>query len=107
MTPKLRAVRKKITAGAEQLKGIEGNPLVAVLANPRNSWVPLEGPVFIGALYGDSQVSFAPDGELFLHSGRNGRLQPSVPDRGGCPSVHLPAGCVGGCNEAKRGSWQR
>jgi hypothetical protein len=48
MTPKLKAVRRKISAGADQLKGIEGYPLVVVLANPQNSWVPLEGPVFIG-----------------------------------------------------------
>jgi hypothetical protein len=80
MTPKLKAVRKKIRAGAEQLKGIEGYPLVVVLANPRNSWVPLEGPMFIGALFGDSQVSFAPDGGLYFHSGRNGRLQVKEPD---------------------------
>jgi hypothetical protein len=79
MTPKLKTVRNKITAGAEQLKGIEGYPLVVVLANPRNSWVPLEGPLFIGALFGDSQVSFAPDGELFFHSGRNGRLHVKEP----------------------------
>jgi len=81
MTPKLRAVRNKTTAGAEQLKGIEGYPLVVVLANPRNSRVPPEGPVFIGALFGDSQVSFAPDGELYFHSGRNGRLHVKEPDR--------------------------
>jgi hypothetical protein len=80
MTPKLKKVRNKITAGAEQLKGIEHRPLVVVLANPRNSWVPLEGPMFIGALFGDSQASFAPDGELFFHSGRNGRLHVKEPD---------------------------
>lgn len=94
MTPKLRAVRNKITAGAEQLKEIEGYPLVVVLANPRNSWVPLEGPVFIGALFGDSQVSFAPDGELYFHSGRNGRLHVKEPDgsvRGNHPYVSAVA----------------
>jgi len=80
MTPKLKTVRNKITAGAEQLKGIEGHPLVVVLANPRNSWVPLVGPVFIGALFGDSQVSFTADGELYFHSGRNGRLHVKEPD---------------------------
>jgi hypothetical protein len=80
MTAKLKTVRNKITAGAEQLKGIEHRPLVVVLANPRNSWVPLEGPVFIAALFGDSQASFAPDGELFFHSGRNGRLHVKEPD---------------------------
>lgn len=37
------------TAGAEQVKGIEGYPLVVVLANPQKSWVPLEGLIFIGA----------------------------------------------------------
>lgn len=80
VTPKLKAVRNKITAGAEQLKGIEGRPLVVVLANPRNSSVPLEGPVFIGALFGDSQISFSPDSEFFLHSGRNGRLYVREPN---------------------------
>lgn len=80
MVPRLKAVRNKIKAGAEQLKGIDGYPLVVVLANPRNSWVPLEGPMFIGALFGDMQVSFAPDGSLFFHAGRNGRLQVTEPD---------------------------
>jgi len=80
MVPQLKAVRRKISAGAEQLKGIEGYPLMVVLANPRNSWVPLEGPMFIGALYGDMQASFAPDGDLFFHSGRNGRLHVTEPD---------------------------
>jgi hypothetical protein len=80
MTPRLKAVRRKITAGADQLKGIEGYPLVVVLANPRNSWVPLEGPMFIAALFGDSQVSFTPEGDLHFHSGRNGRLYVKEPD---------------------------
>ena len=80
MAPRLKAVRNKIKAGAEQLKGIEGYPLVVVLANPRNSWVPLEGPMFIGALFGDMQVSFAPGGGIFFHAGRNGRLQVTEPD---------------------------
>jgi hypothetical protein len=95
MVPQLKAVRNKISAGAKQLKGIEDYPLVVVLANPRNSWVPLEGPVFIGALFGDSQVSFAPDGALFFHSGRNGRLHVKEPDgsvRGNHP--HLSAAAV-------------
>jgi hypothetical protein len=74
MVPQLKAVRGKIKAGAEQLKGIEGYPLVVVLANPRNLWVPLEGPMFIGALFGDMQASFAPDDGIFFHAGRNGRL---------------------------------
>ena len=30
--------------------------------------------MFIRALFGDSQVSFTPDGELYFHSGRNGWL---------------------------------
>jgi hypothetical protein len=80
MAPKLRAVRNKISAGAAQLKGIEGYPLVVVLANPRNSWVPLEGPMFVGALFGDPQASFSPDGGAFFHSGRNGRLHVKEPD---------------------------
>jgi hypothetical protein len=80
MVPRLKAVRSKIKAGAEQLKGIEGSPLVVVLANPRNSWVPLEGPMFIGALFGDVQASFAPDGGVIFHAGRNGRLHVKEPD---------------------------
>lgn len=80
MVPQLKAVRNKIKAGAEQLKGIEGYPLVVVLANPRNSSVPLEGPMFISALFGDMQVSFAPVGGVFFHAGRNGRLHVKEPD---------------------------
>jgi hypothetical protein len=80
MQPKLRSVRDKITAGATQLKGITGRPLVVILANPHNSWVPLEGPMFIGALFGDPQVNFAQDGGLRFHSGRNGRLHVTEPD---------------------------
>ena len=80
MAPHLKKVRNKISDGAEQLKGIKGYPLVVVIANPRNSWMPLEGPMFIGALFGDMQVSFARDGSLFFHAGRNGRLQVTEPD---------------------------
>ncbi len=80
MTPQLKAVRNKVSAGAAQLKGIEGYPLVVVLANPRNSSVPLEGPMFISALFGDMNVSFAPGGGLFFHAGRNGRLHVTEPD---------------------------
>ena len=80
MTPRLRAVRDKITAGARQLKGITGRPLVVVVANPRNSWEPLEGPMFIGALFGDPQVRLTPGGGMGLGSGRNGRLQVKEPD---------------------------
>ena len=80
MAPQLKAVRRKVSAGAAQLKGIEGYPLVVVLANPRNSSVPLEGPMFIGALFGDTKVSFAPDGGPFFHAGRNGRLHVTEPD---------------------------
>lgn len=36
MTPRLKKVRNKITDGTEQLKGIDGYPLVVVIANPRN-----------------------------------------------------------------------
>lgn len=74
LAPQLKKVRNKVTAGAEQLKGIEGYPLVVVIANPRNSWVPLEGPMFIGALYGDPQASFTSGGGMIFSSGRNGRL---------------------------------
>jgi hypothetical protein len=75
MTPKLRAVRDKISAGAAQLKGIESRPLVVVLANPRNSWVPIEGAMFLGALFGDPGAYLTPDGGMAMGSGRNGRLQ--------------------------------
>jgi hypothetical protein len=54
-------------------------PNTSLLANPRNSWVPVEGPVSIGALFGDSQVSLGPDGELFLHSRR---AQPGPGEQG-------------------------
>lgn len=74
MRPKLKMVRNKITAGAAQLKGIGGRPLVVVLANPRNSWVPLEGPMFLGALFGDPQARLTADGAMVFGSGRNGRL---------------------------------
>jgi len=80
MTPKLRAVRDKVSAGAKQLKGIRDYPLVVVLANPRNSWVPLEGAMFLGALFGDMQYSFTPDGDGIFHAGRNGRLHITKPD---------------------------
>jgi hypothetical protein len=80
MVPQLRAVRNKISAGAGQLKGIKGRPLVVVLANPRNSSVPLEGPMFISALFGDMNVSFTPDGGLLFQAGRNGRLHVREPD---------------------------
>jgi hypothetical protein len=59
MTPKMRAVRNKVSAGAAQLNGIEGRPLVVVLANPRNWWVPLEGAIFLGALFGDPEARLA------------------------------------------------
>ena len=80
MAPHLKKVRNKITDGAEQLKGIEGYPLVVVIANPRNSWMPLDAPMFIGALYGDPQASFAPGGGLVFSTGRNGRLHVTEPD---------------------------
>ncbi|MFZ0227476.1 MAG: hypothetical protein WAL41_11130 [Mycobacterium sp.] len=34
MAPQLKAVRNKVSAGAAQLRGIEGYPLIVVLANP-------------------------------------------------------------------------
>lgn len=74
MTPKMKAVRNKISAGAAQLKGIESRPLVVVLANPRNSWVPLEGAMFLGALFGDPGARLTPEGGMTMGSGRNGRL---------------------------------
>jgi hypothetical protein len=94
MSRQVTAVRRKITAGADQLKGIEGYPLVVVLANPRNSWVPLDGPSIIGALFGDLQVSFTADGELFFHAGRNGKLHVKEPDgsvRGNHPHISAVA----------------
>jgi hypothetical protein len=80
MAPQLRSVRTKIKAGAEQLKGIENRPLVVLLANPRNSWVPLEGAMFLGALFGDPQAVFTPEGGIAFGSGRNGRLHVTEPD---------------------------
>ena len=81
MTPKLRAIRDKISAGAKQLKNIKDYPLVVVLANPHNSWVPLDGAMFLGALFGDMQFSFLPDSESgVFHAGRNGRLHVTEPD---------------------------
>jgi hypothetical protein len=84
MTSKLKAVRRKISAGAEQLKGIDGYPLVVVLVNPINSFVPLEGAMFIGALFGDPKIAIAKSGAFQFYSGRNGRLH--VTEFGG--SVH-------------------
>jgi hypothetical protein len=74
MRPKLSAVRNKISAGAAQLKGISNYPLVVVLVNPINSNVPLEGGMFLGALFGDPLYEFTEDGGQF-RSGRNGRLE--------------------------------
>lgn len=74
MRPELKKVRNKITAGAEQLKGIDGYPLVVVLANPNNARLPLEGPMFEGALYGDAVTTIDADGETDMRFGRNGRL---------------------------------
>ncbi|MFD0636394.1 hypothetical protein ACFQ9X_37305 [Catenulispora yoronensis] len=95
MRPQLKNVRNKITAGAEQLKGIDGYPLAVVLANPKNAHLPLEGPMFEGALYGDPMITIDGDGETDMRFGRNGRLHVTELDgsvRGNHP--HLSAVAV-------------
>lgn len=95
MRPELKKVRNKITAGAEQLKGIEGFPLVVVLANPNNTRLPLEGLMFMGALYGDPVTTITEGGETDMRFGRNGRLHVTELDgsvRGNHP--HLSAVAV-------------
>lgn len=78
--PKMKAIRDKISAGAKQLKGIKKFPLVVVLANPYNSWVPLDAGMFLGALYGDPSFTFSADGTAKFFLGRNGRLHVTEPD---------------------------
>lgn len=95
MRPELKKVRNKITAGAEQLKGIKGYPLVVVLVNPNNACLPLEGLMFLGALYGDPVTTIGGDGETDMRFGRNGRLHVTELDgsvRGNHP--HLSAVAV-------------
>lgn len=72
----LSPVRRAITHAAEQLKGIEGLPLVVVLANPLNRPLPLNSPMIISAMYGDLEFAFNPDGDEphRWQAGRNGRL---------------------------------
>lgn len=77
--PPFKAVRNKITAGAEQLKGITSYPLVVVLANPQNLPLPLSANQMIAAMYGDQEVTFTDDG-LTWRTGRNGRLHVDEPD---------------------------
>lgn len=77
--PGLKVVRQKITAGAEQLKGIGKCPLVVVLVNPQRLLLPLAPDQMIAAMYGDQVVTFAEDG-LQWRTGRNGRLRVDEPD---------------------------
>ncbi len=57
--------------------------------------------MFISALFGDLEVSFAPDGGLFFHAGRNGRLHITEPDgsvRGNHPYLSALMTPVGAWN---------
>ncbi|HTJ67277.1 MAG TPA: hypothetical protein VL551_07090 [Actinospica sp.] len=90
MKPYLTRVRDKIKNGADQLKGIGGYPLVVVLANPANAYLPLDGAMFFGAMYGDLEVTFEEGGGLRMQTGRNGRMHVDEPDgssRGHHPHV--------------------
>lgn len=78
-TPLYTLVRKKITVGAEQLKGIEAYPLVVVLANPRHLPLPLSGHEMTAVMYGDHEVAFTNDGVQW-QAGRNGKLHVAQPD---------------------------
>ena len=98
--PPYNAVRKKITVGAEQLKGISPYPLVVVLANPLHLPLPLSGPQMVAVMYGDHEVTFTDDG-IQWQSGRNGRLHVDEPDetvRGNHP--YLSAVAVLRCTDA-------
>lgn len=93
--PELKAVRRKISEAAAQLKDIDGYPVVVVLTNPRRSWVPLAADQVIDAMYGDKVVMFDEHGKLQWRTGRNGRLHVDEPDdsvRGSHP--HLSAVAV-------------
>ena len=76
----LRPLRRKISAGAEQLKGIGGYPLIVVIANPYHIAVPLLPSHLVAAMYGDLAFEFLPDGTQQWRLGRNGRLHVDEPD---------------------------
>jgi len=75
LTKTLRPIRRAISHGAEQMKGIEDRPLVVVLANPDNR-VPLSSQFVMAAMYGDPEFVFPADPTQpgFWRAGRNGRL---------------------------------
>jgi hypothetical protein len=79
----LAPVRRAISHAAEQLKGIEGRPLIVVLANPLNRPIPLEQPMIVSAMYGDLEYAFPAESDEpgYWRPGRNGRLH-LVDDRG-------------------------
>lgn len=83
----LASVRSHISKAAAQLKGIEGRPLVVVLANPLGQPVPLEPYEVMAAMYGDLTVQFplradGSTGNATWHAGRNRRLRVTNPDSG-------------------------
>ncbi|MGH3589631.1 MAG: hypothetical protein ACRDQV_14175 [Pseudonocardiaceae bacterium] len=99
--PDLKVVRRKITAGAEQLKGIGKYPLVVLLVNPQRLPLPLASDQMIAAMYGNQVVTFTDDG-LQWRTGRNGRLRVDEPDgsvRGNHP--YLSAVAVLRCSYAE------
>lgn len=75
-------VRNKIRAAARQLKPLEGSgiPLVVVLTNPKNIWLPLDDTDVPAAMYGMPTVGGDYDAErgeivnMRLVPGRNGKL---------------------------------
>lgn len=85
----LAPVRRAISHAAEQLKGIEERPLVAVLANPLNRPLPLEQPMIVSAMYGDLEFVFPsePHEPGYWRPGRNGRLH-LADDRGAARGNH-------------------
>jgi len=72
----LKPIRGAITHGAEQLKGIDGRPLVVVLVNPEARPLPLDPAHLISAMYGDLEFTGPADQPLSgkWHVERNGRL---------------------------------
>jgi hypothetical protein len=75
LTKTLGPIRRAISHGADQLKGIGDKPLVVVLANPNNR-VPLSSQFVMAAMYGDPEFVFPSDRHQpgFWRAGRNGRL---------------------------------
>ena len=76
----LRPLRRKISAGAEQFKGIGGYTVIVVIANPYHIAVPLLPSHPVAAMYGDLAFEFLPDGTQQWRLGCNGRLHVDEPD---------------------------